>query len=202
MNVRLKYKIDFLAGLYYNGSLHSNAYEVSLNFVTNCYDREEQNTALDRIRFFMQSINSAVFIFQEDQETITKLKNIGARVISLPEDPIDQIIGMMLYTKLNAITEKRIIVTDVEIGSILGEYVIYQHSEEEPVGPFAQPGWWDTAEPMSYNNNDTDQYGNVVTLNNSSLWKDLGLDWTEQPVKIVSDDDKVVFADFNKDENN
>jgi hypothetical protein len=35
---------------------------------------------------------------------------MGINVTTLPEEPVDQIIGMMLYYKLNAIMEGRMIV--------------------------------------------------------------------------------------------
>ena len=141
MNVRLQYDLEFLAGIYYEDQLQMNQYNVSLNLLTKTRDSVSTNIALDRAKAFVHgALESTVFINQANQERAEFMQMIGINVTTLPEEPVDQIIGMMLYYKLNAIMEDRMTVTQLDIASSLGDSVWYQHDEEDVTGPFRW-GW-------------------------------------------------------------
>jgi predicted Fe-Mo cluster-binding NifX family protein len=90
----------------------------------------------------------AVFIKDtDDQEQIALLKAAGIKVIALPEEPVDQIIGMMLYSKLSAVMEGCMLIRSIMLSSTAGDNVIYEHDAQESVAPFDQPGWWN--EPLN-----------------------------------------------------
>lgn len=199
MNVRLQYTTVFTAGIFYSGQLRMNNYQVRLSLITLAPDGEDHNTALERIKFFIHNqLASSVFINAADQEQCQRLISAGVRITNLPEDPIDQIVGIMLYCKLNAIMDDRMAVVEIEIASDLGDNIVYLHCDDEAQGPLADAGWW--------NNNDTahcdltNLESKVVDIQQIMAWKDLNLAWENDTVNNNDQDNKVLFADFTRDE--
>ena len=128
MNVRLKYDINFTAGIYYNDSLRMNNYSMRLWLLTNTTEAENHNIAFDRLKYFIYSeIDSTIFINQENIKQCQLFATSGLKITSLPGETVDQLIGIMLYYKLNAILEDRLLVVENEISSTLGENMTYLH---------------------------------------------------------------------------
>ena len=196
MNVRLHYETGFLAGVYFDDRLQINSYQVGLNLVTRTVDSENSNIALERIKIFVDSLNSTVFInscWPLHEEMMT---DMGIDITTLPEEPVDQIVGMMLYYKLNAIMEGRIAVVEVEISA--GDAVVYLHGENETSESLEQPNWWHSADlDHSDISNDPD---NVVSLHPEAAWRDVGLAWPSEETAVDSATGNVVsFADIKND---
>ena len=104
MNVRLQYDLDFLAGIYYDERLQLNSYSVSMSLLTKTTDAVNTNIAMDRLKMFMHGeLANTVFINQDLRERAEMMQIMGINITTLPEEPVDQIIGMMIYYKLNAI---------------------------------------------------------------------------------------------------
>ena len=199
MNVRLQYDLEFLAGIYYEDQLQMNRYTVSLNLLTKTKDSVSTNIALDRAKAFVHgALESTVFINQTNMERAEFMQMMGIHVTTLPEEPVDQIIGMMLYYKLNAVMEGRMVVTSLDISSTLGDSVWYQHDEEDMAGPFAAEGWWHRASMQHESVEREPEPGNVVKVI-STGWHELNLEWPENATS--SSDNTVVFAKFGPDEN-
>ena len=198
MNVRLQYDIEFLAGIYYDDRLQMNKYDASISLTTATKDVASTNIAMERLRAFVfEELANTVFINQNNMERAEFLQMIGVNVTTLPEEPVDQIIGMMLYYKLNAIMEGRMVITSLDISSSLGDGVWYQHDEEDLAGPFAADGWWhqsstqhETIEPQ--------EVGDNVVKVISTGWHEMGLDWPENQAPVAN---TVVYANFPKHEN-
>lgn len=198
MNVRLQYDLEFLAGIYYEDQLQMNQYNVSLNLLTKTKDSVSTNIALDRAKAFVHgALESSVFINQNNMERAEMMQLMGIRVTTLPEEPVDQIIGMMLYYKLNAIMEDRMAVTGIDIASTLGDSVWYQHDEEDVAGPFATDGWWYRAS-MQHESVERDTIPDNVVKVMSTGWYEMNLDWPENTAPASSN--TVVFANFPRNE--
>jgi hypothetical protein len=192
----------FTAGIFYAGQMRMNNYQVKLHLITNSDEGDDHNIALDRIKYFLHNqLNSTVFINGAESDQCKAFASSGLKITTLPEEPLDQVIGIMLYCKLNAILEDRMIIDEVEICSELGENIIYLHGEEDAQGPFAESGWWRDSDSVHC---DLTLLGHekIVALHHlGSGWRDLGLDWeTELIINVNPDDNKVVFADFARDE--
>jgi hypothetical protein len=198
MNVRLQYDLDFLAGVYYEDQLQMNRYTVSLNLLTNSRDSASTNIALDRTKAFVHgALESTVFINQTNRERAEFMQMIGINVTTLPEEPVDQIVGMMLYYKLNAVMEERMAVTSLDIASSLGDNVWYQHDEEDVVGPFVEDGWWHRSSMQHESVERDPEPGNIVKVM-STGWYELNLEWPESTAPASSN--TVVFANFPRNE--
>jgi predicted Fe-Mo cluster-binding NifX family protein len=204
MNVRLEYDMTWSAAIWFEGRLQINEYTAELSIYTNTSDSDDHVTSLARLNHFVyHELANTVFINQSDQEQIQALTSAGINVTPLPSEPIDQIIGIALYCKLNAILEQRMMVTDVTMHSNLGDNVRYLHSDHESLGPCDETGWWVDSSPMHSNLKPT--IGNkrqVVKLNRTPTWRDLDLEWSGTPSTTNdSATNTVVFAKFPTDEN-
>jgi len=196
MNVRLEHQFQFTAGTYLDNQLHMNNYYIKIEMITQTVDGIEQNIALDRMRhMFFKHFQDCVFIHISDVDAIDKFQSADMNVVILPETPVDQIVGIMLYCKMNAIMQDRLIITQLKISSDLGQNLWYLQDEQEDVGPFEDLGWWHTADPNTVEKNTN--YSNIIRLQKNATWHDFHLEWDDE--LLVKEDDSTVLA-FGKDD--
>ena len=200
MNVRIQYAVRFMGGVYYDNRLQMNEYTVNIYMMTNTYNTEDHNIALNRIKYFIcNELENTIFI-NGDDEACYKLSEAGLDITTLPGDPVDQLIGIMLLTKLTAIAESKMLVGEIEVSSVLGDGIVYIHSENEKPDDLIIPDWWESVD-LVHCDQDLIDSEKVVTMHKSSVWRDLDLQWTD-----IDDDDPddpetgntVVFADFKR----
>lgn len=200
MNVRLEYDMHWRAGIWFENCLQINNYNIELAMITNTANADDHVVSLSRLNHFVYNeMANTVYIRQDDTAQIQALTSAGIKVTTLPEEPIDQIIGIALYSKLNAILQERMFVNGVTIQSDLGDNVRYLHSERESMGPLNQEGWWNDASPAHCDFKSTTSRKHVVKLNRTLTWQDLELEWSDaEPVENTGN--TVVFARFGPDE--
>lgn len=197
MNVRLRYDMHFTAGIHYADSMRMNNYSLRLWLTTNSDNHADQNTAFERIKYFVYTqLDSTIFINQREQAQCQRYVDAGLNITTLPGDPVDQLIGIMLYYKLNAITEDRMIIVETEISSTQGENMTYLHSDFENTIGYEQPAWW-TDPGLAHSDFVSPDAENIVSMSQNTVWRDLELNWTDLP---TTDDtgNVVVFADFKR----
>ena len=197
MNVRIKKTFGWYCGIVHQEKFSVNHCSTELSMLTVVPDNEEQNIAYERMKFFVHGVLDDAILISERSPLREAYEKTGARLICLPEEPVDQIVGMMLYLKLNAIMENRIVVTDVEFWSKLGDSVSYLHSHGEGLGPFIDGGWWTDPRPCWQTYQEKNPQDKVVSLDIIPEWKDHDLEWANDSDRGNS----VVFAKFGKDEN-
>lgn len=199
MNVRLQYDIEFMAGIYYDGQLQLNSYAINLGLLTKTTDAASTNIAMDRLKYFVHGeLANTVFVNQLNQERAEMMQIMGINVTTLPEEPVDQIIGMMLYCKLNAIMEGRMTVIRLDLSSVLGDSVWYLHDDDDALGPLREDGWWHRPTVEHHNIAEFIAPDNVVRVT-PNAWHELGLAWPEQETESTAN--TVVYANFTKHEN-
>ena len=180
MNVRLKKTLHFTAGIWYNNSLQMNNYQACVHICTNTADSGDQNTAFERLKYFVyHALDSSILIEQTLMDACSQLVSAGLRITAMPNMPVDQVVGIMLYYKLNAIMEQRLIVTDVEISSTFGDDIVYLHNEQEDSKDMVKPAWWTTADLAQCDGNSL-HHDNVVAMNCVCTWRELELEWPSE----------------------
>lgn len=187
--------MTFTAGVYYGGEMRMNHYNLTLHLLTNSTDAVSHNIAFERIKFFIYSkLDSTIFINAEHAEQCQKFITAGLSVCTMPGEPVDQLIGLMLYYKLNAIMEDRIVLEETEISSMLGENMVYLHSDNENTDISYQPEWWTTSDAVhsDYVSVSADK---IVTMRGNVFWRELDLAWPENIVATETGN-IVVFSDF------
>ena len=198
MNVKVLIPYRFRAGFYYEGKLIMNEYVVKVFAVTNSTDGDTNDVAFSRInRFIYNELNNTIFINQHETEACEKYIAAGLDITTLPFEPGDQLIGIMLWYKLSAIVEDRFIIAEVELSSEFGEGIIYIHNQDDTIENVNLPEWWNTSDLVHY---DVDLVGTDKVLSISpSIWADLDLEWPEDLVEeetVSETGNVVVFADF------
>ena len=196
MTARIQRSFDFMAGVHFGTEVYTNLYEFDAIFNVEAESIEEQNIALERIKFFLEEcMQHSIMVSDTETEVIEKLLNADMRVCTLPEEPYDQIVGIMLMNKLNSIAEGRLIITDISITSRLSDGVTCFHSIEENMGPFKLGGWWDDNTTTI---TDVKQKGKkVIKLKKNNFdWSELDLNWLGEKTK--KSDSEIVFVNFDK----
>ena len=196
MTARIQRDFQFVSGVYVEDEFVMNVYNVDIQFTVESESIFEQNVALERIKyFFLECIENCIFINESDEETIERFASADLKLCLLPEDPYDQIVGIMLLVKLNSIAEGRLQVSDIRIESKMCDGVSYLHSMEEHVGPFMIKGWWTDSSPKFSSKIPKSKGKKVVKLNKTpSTWDDLNLGW--KPKKQEPITSEIVFASF------
>jgi len=199
MNVRIQYDSEFLAAVYTESGLMINSYTAVMQMITNTENKQELNTAMERLRCFINSIlQDAVFIHEKHKDHAQLLRIMGVNVTTLPDEPIEQIIGMMLHCKLNAIMEGRLTVTSVDITSSVSDGVWYQHDSEENLGPFQAPGWWNNAGTLNHNIEIVSESEEKIVKVTPNTWAEYDLMWPDNHVDHTGN--IIVYANFGKNE--
>jgi hypothetical protein len=164
MNVRLQYNIDFTSINILDNRIYPNNYTCKLSMLTASDDSYIQNISFERVKFIFREIfHHGIMI----NVTHTKLKNFmemsPEKMIVLPDDPYDQVIGMIIFSKLNAIMDGNMILEELAISSGEGDNIIYIVDESDSFGPITthkkqMTPWWcrsdlstlDTKKPMMH----------------------------------------------------
>jgi len=200
MNVRLKYTMDWRAGIWFEDRLQMNNYTATLDLITNTNDQDHQVVAISRLKWFVYTqLESTVFINQNNTIAIKSLNDSGIDLTTLPADPIDQIVGMMLFSKFNAIMEDRIVVKELSIASDLGDNVHYLHSDQETTFFDFGTGWWHDTGP-GHSIQLKPHQKRVVKLKRVPSWQDFDLDWQRQTDRSLDTVANTVVK-FHRDEN-
>jgi hypothetical protein len=199
MNARLEYTIPFTAGVHWDDHMIMNNYVARLYMITNSVDNVSQNVAFERIKYFIYSeLNSTIFVSREHEDVCKKLIAAGLKITTLPGEPVDQIIGIMLYCKLNAVMENFMVINEIELSSDLGENMVHLHAADESQGPFEDAGWWHDSDLIHC---DADLISNdkVVAIHRAGAWRELNLAWPDTESDEATDN-TVVFAEFQNNE--
>lgn len=179
MNTRIEKDFYFHAGLHFKKQFYVNAYDLTLSMLVETDCANEQQIAMDRIEHYLKCIfNDCVFVNWTEHTAINGYKNAGMRVCEIPEEPWDQIIAMIVLTKLNAVMENRIRITDMVLSSVMSEGVRYSIVHEEAENVLAGENWWNKSS-LAISNENAYPNENVVKLFHEDEWISLGLSWKE-----------------------
>jgi hypothetical protein len=198
MNVRLLKNWSWSSGIIVDDEYHINTYALSVDLLTATQDHREQNVAYDRMRHWISGVLADAVLIEAGHRLTDAFLATGQRVIEIPGGPADQLVGIMLYTKLNAIMEGRMVVTDVSISSDLGDHMVYLHSEGDACGPLAEAGWWSDPRAV-FSTRRHRKSANVISIPRQPEWVDLDLLWQESDP--ATDANTVLYAEFPKNEN-
>jgi hypothetical protein len=198
MTARISKAFNFQAGAYFKNTFCMNVYDVDMEFQIETESMREQNVAVERIKYFINEVlENSIFINQANTEIIDKYIDAELKVCSLPEDPYDQIIAIMLLIKCNTITEGKLILTDISISSRLSDGVYCNHSIEENIGPFRDNGWWSENNDKINLVKTKQKSKKVVKLTKTAMnWGEFYLGWDENNY-VETSTSEVVFLNFD-----
>jgi hypothetical protein len=195
--MRLQQHTDFLANVYFNDQLMVNQYLLQVDLLSNHHDPEHVTNALHRMTAFLNvELNDAIFIHQDQVDQIDLLQELNANIVTVPEDPVDQVVGLALFHKLNAIMEDRVRVTEIRIQSKVGDNIWFMIDEDMEIDTFDDStAWWHQSSTCHNCCDVLPESSNVAALPVSG-WGDYALDW---PGQETAEHTSVV--PFHKNEN-
>lgn len=196
MTTRIQRDFTVQAGVYYDKHFQMNIYEVNLGIDVETESLWEQNIAMERISFFLNEyLENSILIKDSEKTVIGQYVNCNFKVCTLPEEPYEQIVTIMLLTKLNAITEGRFVITDLSLCSKLSSGVTYLYDYEESPGPFILPGWWSNPN-ASISDTKPNKKDKIVQLfkTHSADWSEFSLAWKEKTPKLISEKPGILFS--------
>jgi len=193
MNVRLKKTFGWYSGLVHQDQFLINHYSAELDLLTVSDNHEQQNIAYERMKYWFNDVLDGGIFIDHQHPNLEQWQATGARILAFPDEPVDQLVGIMLCCKLNAIMEDRIVATDIEVWSRAGDSMSYLHNWKESLGPLAQEGWWSDPRPV-WSLSRIDTSDKVVNLGRMPEWKSQDLDWDTPQSNTAN---TVVFARFD-----
>ena len=124
------YKGEFSATLIQtNAMLMSDIFEVEVEFGWLSNDYAKSNAAFLKIKFFIENLMHQSVITHPSAKV--NMANIDNKVIVLPHPPANDVIAMMLHSKLNAIVSEYIEVISVKVGSKgIDPVISYTHADD------------------------------------------------------------------------
>jgi len=197
MNVRLSKTWLWQSGIVYDGSYSINHYTATTSLHTTSVHQSDHETAYNRMEYWFRDVMQDCVLIDAGSDCLEAYMATGQRVLALPDQPVDQIVGIMLLIKLNKICEGRLVITDVDISSTHGSDMTYLHNQSESCGPLAASGWWQDVRPIWNTTTTAPRTAKVVSLSRAAEWHNVGLDWSDPSSDRSS---SVLFADFNRDE--
>lgn len=169
----------FESAIHFENKFMINFYELTLFMEVVTDNQYEQNVAIERVNHFIQDVlDSCIFVNQTDKKSIENYEKAGIRVITIPENPYDQIIGLILILKLNAIMEGKLIINEIKFQSKLTSGIKFRTLEEE-TEEFKGKHWWTENNP-NYKETSKSKKDKVVKLFDNDSWAELGLGWKEK----------------------
>ena len=200
MTTRIQHEFTFQSGVYCEGRFLMNIYEISLCMSVETDSIREQNIAMERISYYLsEHLENSIFVQDSEKKIIEKYTAAGFNVCTLPAEPYDQIISIMLLVKLNAITEGRFDITDLSLGSKLSEGVSYLYDTDSPRGPLEADGWWTETTATITTAAKQNKKDKIVQLfdEQSSDWSEIGLSWKEKSPVLVAVKTEISFVPDN-----
>ena len=179
MATKIERDFRFMAAVHFEKRFIMNNYELKLGMEVETDSILEQNIAMDRIIYFLgECLSDCVFVEHTDTTAIENYIKAGIKVCTIPEEPYDQIIAMLLILKFNFITEGRLSVVHIELKSELSDNVKFIYDVETAANnPFDRKGWWLDKCPTIANITKSTKKEKIVKLVKTIDWKAIGLEW-------------------------
>lgn len=184
MSALIEKTFDFQAAVYFHNSFLINAYEFTLQIEVITDSIHEQNVSMDRLKYFVYEVlENSVFVFDTEAEVIKKYEAAELKVCSIPDEPYDQIVALLLLLKTNAICEGRLKVTDITLTSKLSDDVKFKETYATAIHTFENSGWWHEPGPTLINEGKKKPAKEKVVKIKNNEWAETGLVWKEKKEK-------------------
>ena len=128
----ISWSTRFTNTLCLKGKLWPNDYRITFNFVPLVSDAKKQNLVFEKYKYCFHRVFQNSLFIKYDNEAYNKLKVFDNFVIDFVHDPYDQLVGVQIFSKLNAIGEGLLKVEAMHIESWQGENLQYVITNDSP----------------------------------------------------------------------
>ena len=160
------WKTRFTNTLFLKDKCWPNDTEVSIHMTPKTNEIKTQHMYFEKYKYvFAKVLQNSIFV---QNNNLKPLEHFSNEIIDFFNEPVDQIVGVCLFSKLNAIAGEHLSVDTLEIESWQGENLRFIISEDSPEYDLlrnqdTQNPWWMDPSP---------RFGN--TKPNSLTWEQLG----------------------------
>lgn len=186
MYAKIEREFEFQAGIHFENNFIINLYKIFLQMNVMSEDIHEQNIAFERIKYVIeQSLDNVVFVDFRDKTAIDLYTKAGIKVCVLPDEPFDQIVAAVLLSKINIITEKKLIAGEMKILSKISDGVSFYLSNEEIENFTNMENTWYTENSASITDIQKKilKKEKIVELKKENTdWNSLGLGWKSSQI--------------------
>ena len=196
MQHRIKQHFAFQAAVYVEETFLMNIYEITLKMHVVTGDSKEQNIAMSRINYMIEDcFQNCVFVHQTETAVIEKYMAANLKVSTTPDEPYDQLLAILLLTKLNIITEGRLLITDITLSSGLSDGIEFLYSPALEHTPLTTgiSNWWNelNTKIVDFPKRETKKEKIVKLVKKTNDWAHLNLEWQEKPLPTS----QIIFTD-------
>lgn len=177
MNLRIAKSWEWHSGIVLDGCYTINDYQATVEMHTQDSNETAHLRALERQSWWIHDVMQDAVLIDYNDRLVPLYQQTGQRVITMPYPPFDHTLLVMLYCKLNAIMEQRLVVTQIHLSSKQGQGVVYSHQIDDDLYDFALDGWWCESHPIWANSITRTDQDAVIALERMPDWHDLGLGW-------------------------
>lgn len=196
MQHRIKQHFAFQAAVYVEETFLMNIYEITLKMHVVTGDSKEQNIAMSRINYMIEDcFQNCVFVHQTETAVIEKYIVANLKVSTTPDEPYDQLLAILLLTKLNIITEGRLLITDITLSSGLSNGIEFLYSPALEHTPLTTgiSNWWNelNTKIVDFPKRETKKEKIVKLVKKTNDWAHLNLEWQEKTLPTS----QIIFTD-------
>lgn len=191
------WKAEFMANAVFDNDILPNLYKIKTDLVPNTPDILQQNIALERLKTMVEGIFQMGMLCSIENPLIeTLLEETDNKIIFLPDDPYDQLLAIVLHSKLNSILEERFFIDYLSLSSYQGGDLEYTHDS----AVFDYPeiitanilddhkAWWARPDMSTMDLITEDKKGKRTLHKQEIDWADIELGWDsdiEKEGKII-----------------
>ena len=147
-------------------------------------NHQEYNTAYQRMKFWFLEIMQDSVLIEQDHARLNAWRDTGSRCLDFPVYPVDQVLGLMLMSKLTAVVEGRIDILQITISSPADDFVGYVCDQHDQLHWFDQPGWWRDPSPKhATNGKKARSTGKIIARPRQDDWQEQRLEWSTSVTK-------------------
>jgi len=184
----LTWSTSFSASVVFDGEIIPNRFTISANLQPNSRVRHEQAVALERIQMFCDTIcHNSIFINIDNPLIEMCLENFDSKVFFIPEEPYDQILSMLLHSKLSAVLEDKFFINSIVLSSEHGLNLEYEFNLADSEYPSIITSkiikdvlpWWSRPDMTFMDIILSDKDGQLSLEQQELEWHHVGLDWKQ-----------------------
>ena len=159
--------------------VYPNRYNITLGFLPKSKNIQDQNIGFERFKYLFNTLCENAIIYSPQDKTMPYWFKMPVNKILLPGNPYDQLLGTILFEKLNSICGNFFHLGYLTVDSKLGDNIKYTIDNESVKTIEHDTSFWDDEKIKTWwHRDDTatfDQRINSKTIWTGAVtWKDLG----------------------------
>ena len=188
---QVEWSTPFMVCIIADEDIVPNTYEISIGLSPETDNVQYQNIGFERIKYFLRNIcqNSVLISIHNDKFVTVRSVMNTTKFMTLPDEPYDQLIVVLLFQKINAILGKHFHCDYITLESFQGENVKYQFDTDYD-GSFVEDKIYFIGElrdkklPWWYRDDTTisDDF-DKIEVNQDITWSELGLSFRKNKKK-------------------